>query len=191
MSGVAIAVATRLKVRTQEIWSCVADSAPLSWGRMTVTLVAVRPNRIVVNCTDSRISHCRPVIVHGGDGRSMRPAGKALGACETAICAAIPRAARLAAFTGETPMSELVQGSARGAGQGRHLDADRRAEPPRPQEHDAVRRLADAARAAGDGGHRLHHALHPLARGQGRADLDQPLAWSSRRRWRSARPATC
>ena len=29
-------------------------------------------------------------------------------------------------------------------------------------------------RAAGDGRHRLHHALHPLARGQGRADLDQP-----------------
>jgi hypothetical protein len=62
VSGVAIAVATRLKVRTQEIWSCVADRAPLSCGRITVTLVAVSPNRTVVNCTDSRISHCRPVI---------------------------------------------------------------------------------------------------------------------------------
>ena len=60
VSGVAMAVATRLKVSTHEICSWVADSAPLSWGRMTVTLVAVRPNRIVVNCTDSRISHCRP-----------------------------------------------------------------------------------------------------------------------------------
>ncbi len=62
VSGVAIAVATRLKVRTQEICSCVAESVPLSCGRMTVTLVAVRPNRMVVNCTDSRISHCRAVI---------------------------------------------------------------------------------------------------------------------------------
>ena len=61
--GVAIAVATRLKVSTQEIWSWVADSAPLSLGMMTVTLVAVRPNRTVVNCTDSRISHWRPVMV--------------------------------------------------------------------------------------------------------------------------------
>ena len=62
VSGVAIAVATRLKVSTQEICSWVADNAPLSCGRITVTLVAVRPNRTVVNCTDSRISHCRPVI---------------------------------------------------------------------------------------------------------------------------------
>ena len=60
--GVATAVATRLKVSTQEIWSCVADSAPFSCGRITVTLVAVRPNSTVVNCTDSRISHCRPVM---------------------------------------------------------------------------------------------------------------------------------
>ena len=60
VSGVAMAVATRLKVRTQEICSWVAESAPLSCGRITVTLVAVRPNRMVVNCTDSRISHCRP-----------------------------------------------------------------------------------------------------------------------------------
>ena len=59
VSGVAIAVATRLKVSTQEICSWVAESAPLSCGRITVTLVAVRPNRMVVNCTDSRISHCR------------------------------------------------------------------------------------------------------------------------------------
>ena len=64
--------------------------------------------------------------------------------------------------------------SARGAGPRRHLDPDRRAEPARPAQHDAVRRLADAPGAAAPGRHRLHHALHPLARGQGRPDLDQP-----------------
>ena len=35
------AVATRLSVRTQAIWSCVADKAPRIWGRITVTLVIV------------------------------------------------------------------------------------------------------------------------------------------------------
>ena len=62
VSGVAMAVATRLNVSTQEICSWVADNAPFSWGNITVTLVAVRPNRIVVNCTHRRISHCRAEI---------------------------------------------------------------------------------------------------------------------------------
>lgn len=57
VAGVAIAVATRLKVSTQEICSWVADRAPLSCGRITVTEVAVRPNSTVVSCTASRISH--------------------------------------------------------------------------------------------------------------------------------------
>jgi len=43
-----------------------------------------------------------------------------------------------------------------------------RAEPPGPAQHDALRRVAAPARAAPHGGHRLHHAIHPLARGQGR-----------------------
>ncbi len=35
--------------------------------------------------------------------------------------------------------------------------------------------MADPAGAAAHGGDRLHDAFHSLARGQGRADLDQPL----------------
>ncbi len=72
-------------------------------------------------------------------------------------------------------MTVSVIRSARGARQSRHLDPDRRAEQARPAQHDPVRCVADPARAAAHGGPRLHDALHPLARGQGRADLDQPL----------------
>ena len=168
VSGVVIAVATRLKVRTQEIWSCVADSAPLSCGRITVTLVAVRPNRMVVNCTDSRISHCRAVIAMPAMLWSPPGAGKHAATMRNRDLRSDTGTGYGRSREGETHEGTF-KGTPRDTGQGRDLDSDRRAEPPRAQEHDPVRRPAGARRAAADGRHRLHDALHSLARGHGRA----------------------
>ena len=55
--GVATAVATRLEVMTQAIWSGVADMAPRICGSTTLTSVMVMPNSMVVSGTISRISH--------------------------------------------------------------------------------------------------------------------------------------
>ena len=61
-SGVAIAVATILKVTTHAIWSCVADIVPLICGSTTLASVWVMPNMSVVICTMPSTSHCRGVI---------------------------------------------------------------------------------------------------------------------------------
>ena len=55
------AVATRFRVRIQETWSCVADSAPFTCGNMTVTLVTVIPNNTVTICTVSSVSTADPL----------------------------------------------------------------------------------------------------------------------------------
>jgi hypothetical protein len=61
--GVATAVATRLRVMTQEISSWVAEKAPLICGSTTLASVIVMPNSRVESCTVRRISHCRPLML--------------------------------------------------------------------------------------------------------------------------------
>ena len=51
VSGIVMAVATRLNVMVQAIWSWVADNAPFNCGISTETTVTVMPNNIVANCT--------------------------------------------------------------------------------------------------------------------------------------------
>jgi hypothetical protein len=55
--GVATAVATRLKVMTQEISSWVADSEPRIWGKTTFAIVMVIPNNKFDSWTIRRINH--------------------------------------------------------------------------------------------------------------------------------------
>ena len=70
-SGVATAVATRLAVTTQAIWSCVADSAPWICGSDTVAAVmliayrnvtAVQVARTRARCVAGLmcLAHCKP-----------------------------------------------------------------------------------------------------------------------------------
>ena len=59
--GVAIAVATRLSVITQEISSCVAERVPRIWGRTRLASVIVMLNSMLDSCTMKTISHCWPV----------------------------------------------------------------------------------------------------------------------------------
>src|SRR5262249_33651994 len=61
--GVATAVATRLRVITQEISSCVADRLPRICGSTRLASVMVMPNSMLASCTISRMSHCRALIV--------------------------------------------------------------------------------------------------------------------------------
>ena len=71
MSGVATAVATRLAVSTQAIWSCDADSAPCICGSDTFAMVTVIAYRKVtavqVPSTSARRS-AAPVPVSSASG---------------------------------------------------------------------------------------------------------------------------
>ena len=59
--GVAMAVATRFSVTTQEISSCVAEKVPRICGSTRLASVMVMPNSMLDSCTISRMSHCRPL----------------------------------------------------------------------------------------------------------------------------------
>jgi hypothetical protein len=61
--GVAIAVATRFSVITQEISSCVAEKVPRICGSTRLASVMVMPNSMFDSCTISTISHCRPLML--------------------------------------------------------------------------------------------------------------------------------
>ena len=62
VKGVTTAVATRLRVITQEISSCVAENDPRICGRTKLATVIVMPNSMFDSCTIKRMSHCRPVM---------------------------------------------------------------------------------------------------------------------------------
>src|SRR6266550_9364403 len=74
--GVATAVATRFSVITQAISSWVADRVPRTCGSTTLASVIVMPNNSVDNCTVSRISHCRGLMLNRVTGEAGKGAVK-------------------------------------------------------------------------------------------------------------------
>ena len=60
-AGVPTAVATRLKVTVQAIWSCVVDREPCICGRTTYEIVTVIAKSMVARVTVARIQYRRVV----------------------------------------------------------------------------------------------------------------------------------